>query len=115
MEERPQSTAELVDRMTSRIVNTLVIAAGIIGLAIYARPGPPRYEIVAAPDGRIYRVNRSNGSIVTCDSGRCMIVYRSGHDLDHVPRQQALPAPAPPAAPNAPAQPTAPAQPSAQR
>ena len=121
---RESATAELIERMTSRIVNTLVICAGIIGLAVYARPGPPRYDVVATSDGRIVRINRDNGSVVSCDAQRCSIVHLSGEDLDHVREgdrsrgsgQPALPAPEPPAAPQPqpqqqPSQPQEPSQP----
>ena len=83
--------AATIERMTSRIVNSMVIAAAIVGLAIYARPGPPRYEAVATSDGRVVRVNRANGSIVSCDAVRCSLVYRSGQDLDRAEGQRALP------------------------
>jgi hypothetical protein len=105
--------AELIERTTTRLVTSLVIAAGIIGLAIYSRPGPLSYDAVATSDGRVVRVNRSNGSIVSCDAASCVLVYRSGGDLERAadrpaaPARPALPASAP--EPSVPAQ-TAPAQ-----
>lgn len=114
---RPPTTAEVAERMTIRLANSLVIAAGIVAIGLYASGRgdieAPRYQAVATPDGRVVRVNTENGSIVSCDSARCVIVHRHGRDeLRHVADPAALPkAPAVPAAP-APAQP-APAAPQA--
>jgi len=120
------TTAEVVERMTSRVANSLVIAAGIIGIGIYAAGGvsqPAQYEAVATPDGRVVRVNTSNGSIVSCDSTHCTLIFRRGDDLERPEegegapqpgtpqpgaQQPALPAPA--AAPGASATQGAPAQ-----
>jgi hypothetical protein len=89
--------AELIERTTSRLVTSLVIAASIIGLAIYSRPGPLAYDAVATSDGRVVRVNRSNGSIVSCDARSCVLVYQSGGDLERAtaPARPAVPAPTP--------------------
>jgi hypothetical protein len=100
--------AETIERLTGRIMNGIIIAAAIIGLSIWSRPGPPRYQAVATSDGRVVRVNTSNGSIVSCDAARCALVYRSGRHLDRAPAappalpRQPAPAPAPvPATPPA--------------
>jgi hypothetical protein len=122
--DRPPTTAEIAERMTSRLANSLVIAAGIIALGLYAGGGDgaaPRYQAVATPDGRVVRVNTKNGSVVSCDAARCLIIHRHGRDdLDHISDQPALPkAVAPPAAPAAPqpvpAPPAQPAAPTGQR
>ena len=110
-EMREPPITEAIERMTTRVANSLVIAAAIIGLAIYSRPGPPRYEAVATPDGRVVRVNTRNGSIVSCDAAQCLIVHRHGDNLARVERRPALPTQAPPLA--APAQPPARGQPQA--
>jgi len=101
MQDRPTETQpDAVERMTNKIVNGLVIAAAILALAIYSRPGPPKYQAVAAGDGRVVRVNTANGSVVSCDASRCLLVYRGGHDLERAPKQRELPPrPAPPPPP----------------
>jgi hypothetical protein len=137
----PTGTADIAERMTSRLANSLVIAAGLVALGIYASGTEietPRYQIVSTPDGRVVRVNTENGSIVSCDAARCTLVHLKGDDLDRAarrareaaeqaaqpqiqppaqqPQQQALPPPAAPsvgAAPQSP-QPGAAPQPPAQ-
>lgn len=123
-QERPASTAEVAERMTSRIVNSLVIAAGILALGIYWSGDDveaPTYQAVSTPDGRVVRVNTETGSVVSCDAARCTLIFLQGDDLDRVraageaegarvgpaaPADPALPQPG--AAPPAPAAPQAP-------
>lgn len=133
MEDRTRSpsTAEVVERMTTRLANTLVVAAGLVAVGLYAGGGgggtePQRYQAVSTTDGRVIRVNTENGSVVSCDAVRCTLVHLRGDDLNRpeptpaaqppaavqppAPQQQ-LPAPAPqPAAPKAPAADPAPPQ-----
>ena len=100
--------AEIVDTAIRRIVTSVVIAGAVIGLAIYSRPSPPRYQVTAA-DGRVYRINSKSGTVVGCQGERCAIVLQRGQDLEDslpedVPKQvtppvQALPAPPPSTAP----------------
>lgn len=105
---REPTTAELVDMALRKIVTALVIAAALIALAIYARPAPPRYQAVAAPDGRILRIDTRKGTILACEGRRCMTVVRRGQSLVRelpakalpAPQPQALPAPAPAPAPS---------------
>jgi len=109
MQDRPtEPPPDAADRMTSKIVNGVVIAAAILALAIYSRPGPPRYQAVATGDGRVVRVNTANGAIVSCDASRCLLVHSGGHSLERAPKQRALP-PQPAPAPVQP-QPAAPAR-----
>lgn len=130
MPEHPNEppAAELIERMTSRIVNSLVIAAGMIALGLYAGGSgdveAPDYQIVSTSDGRVVRLNTETGSIVSCDSARCTLVLLRSDDLDRLSedereaieaRERALPPPA--AAPQngaAPAAPAAPPQPAPQ-
>ncbi|HEX8194132.1 MAG TPA: hypothetical protein VF552_14655 [Allosphingosinicella sp.] len=137
----PATTAEMVERMTSRLANSLVIAAGIIGLGIYwggdeVDVQTSTYQAVATADGRLIRVNTRTGSVVSCDAARCVRVrVQSGGDGDEVAEevgervrealegrgpgpqdpapQKALPAPGPsaPQAPQAQPAPAAPAEP----
>ena len=89
---------EMIDLASRRLVTGLVIAGAAIGLAIYARPGPPRYEAIAAPDGRIIRIDTRSGTVLACEGRRCMTVVRRGQRLE-----RELPAPAQPRALPAPA------------
>ena len=89
--------SEVAEKVAGRISTGLVIAAAIIGLAIYARPSPPRYQAVAA-DGRIVRIDTRSGTIIACEGGRCATVLRRGQRLDRNPAPAALPKPAAPAA-----------------
>jgi hypothetical protein len=80
--------AEVADRMTSRIANSLVIASGILALGIYwSGDEAPTYHAVATPDGRVIRINTESGSIVSCDATRCGLVWLQGDDLDRVGQQ----------------------------
>jgi hypothetical protein len=129
----PATTAEIVERMTSRLANSLVIASGIVALGMYwsgDEVEAQTYQAVATPDGRVIRVNTESGSIVSCDATRCGLVWLHGDELDRVgeevgervreamegrepgpqgpPARQALPPPAgAPAAGQAPQQPQA--------
>ena len=83
----PATTAEMVERMTSRLANSLVIAAGILALGIYSSGDhieAPSFQAVAMPDGRIVRVNTDSGSILSCDATRCSRVRLDSDDLDRV-------------------------------
>ena len=123
MPEQPNEPplTELVERMTSRIVNSLVIAAGLVALGLYAGGDgdveAPDYQVVATADGRVVRLNTATGSIVSCDTARCTLVLLRSDDLERLSedereaieaRGRALP---PPAA--APANEAAPAAPKA--
>ena len=108
-EGREMTVGELVDRVTSRIATGLVIAAAVIGIAVYARPSPGHYEAVVAPDGKVVRVNTQSGGIVVCDGGVCQSLVIPRHP-DRAPRTRAEPPAALPASSATPALP-APATP----
>jgi hypothetical protein len=117
--ERESPLADIVDGAVRRIATSIAIAGAAVALAVYARPGPPRYEVVATPTGFI-RTDTRNGTVIGCEPGRCMTLLRRGQGLApnpnrankgppapaaiDAPQPKALPAPA-----TAPA--TAPAQP----
>ncbi len=108
-----QTVGDVIDAAVRKIVTAIVIAGGLIGLAIWSRGGggssAPDYQITAA-DGRMYRLETGRGRVIACQiqGGHCWIVLRRGQDLDdEAPKQDAVPAPAQPQA--VPAQP-APAQ-----
>jgi hypothetical protein len=106
--EREFSLGDLVDLVGRRIVTAVVIGSGIIGLAIYARPAPPRYQAVVA-DGQVFRVDTRSGTILSCVEDRCSTVVRHGQSLVRRAHREAPPkADAPPQLP-APAAAPAPA------
>lgn len=108
MDDNREPLGALNERMTSRIVNSLVIAAGMIALGLYAGGSgdveAPDYQIVAASDGRVVRLNTDTGSIVSCDAVRCTLVLMRSDDLrrvsddDRQKSQASQPALPPPAA-----------------
>lgn len=119
------SNAAVAERMTSRISNSLVIAAGLVALGLYAsgdETEAPTYQAVSMPDGRVVRLNTESGSVVSCDSNRCAIIYLQGDRLPRIDGREASEegdgdgdgdgaAPAQPAAPQPPALPAPPASP----
>ncbi|HEX8216322.1 MAG TPA: hypothetical protein VF577_02550 [Allosphingosinicella sp.] len=106
MDETREPLGGLIERMTSRIVNSMVIAAGLVALGLYASGGgdvdvaAADYQIVATSDGRVIRLNTETGSIVSCTSVRCTLVLMRSNDLERVSdadraaEQRALPSPA---------------------
>jgi hypothetical protein len=100
------SPIELAESALRKLVTVIVIAAGLIALAIYARPAPPRFQAFAV-GGEIVRIDTRKGTIIACDGARCAIIVRQGQHLDHVlghpllPALAAAPAPAPAPAPAA--------------
>ena len=102
-DEAEPSLKELFDRGTRRVTTALVIAGAIVGVAIYARPAPPRYDAIA-DEGRVVRIDRRTGTLIACDTQKCAIILRRGQRVD---RLKALPAPNPPVQPAAPALPKA--------
>jgi hypothetical protein len=96
--------ADIIDNAARKIVTALVIAGGLIALAIYFRPSPPRYQ-AAVGDGKVVRIDTRSGSVIACDGERCYRVLRRGQELDRAPAPKALPAPAARPAQPAPAPP----------
>lgn len=120
--EQPEMAAQIGDiaeRNSRRWSTTIIVASAIIGLSIYARPGPPKYQAVAAGN-QVVRLNTRTGVMVGCETGRCAILLREHQHLDggvtfriggkreEAAKSAAVPAPSqPPAAPAAPAAPKA--------
>ena len=107
-EQPPYPMSEVIDAGIRRMTSAVVIAGAIVGLAIYARPGPPRFEALVDGD-RIVRVDTRKGTIISCEGQQtCQLILKSGQRLTRVKRtdapvqpQAALPRPAaatPPAA-----------------
>lgn len=118
------SNAAVAERMTSRISNSLVIAAGLVALGLYASGDEaaeaPTYQAVPMPDGRVVRLNTESGSVVSCDSNRCAIIFLQGDRLRRIDGREGGEegdgdgdgdAPAQPAAPQQPTLPAPPASP----
>lgn len=103
-ESRPTeaSLADLVDTALRKIVTAIVLSGGIVALAIYARPAPPRYQAIVG-DGQIVRIDTRTGTVIACQQDRCMQVVRRGQHLERSlshappPKQDVQPRIAPPA------------------
>ncbi|HEX6374321.1 MAG TPA: hypothetical protein VFZ91_01220 [Allosphingosinicella sp.] len=103
--EPEPSLAETIDSAVRRVTTGIVIAGAIVGLAVYARPAPPRFDAFAVGD-RIVRVDMRTGSIIRCEAGRtCELILRRRQKLVRPPKVDAPPKPA--AAIPAPAAPAA--------
>lgn len=95
---------EAIDGAVRKIVTGIVIAGSIIGLAVYSRPGPPRFEAFAIGE-KIVRIDTRKGTILSCEGQQtCQLVVQKGQRLQLIPRTKidykAAPAkalPAPPA------------------
>lgn len=105
------AVADALERISGKLVTGVVIGSAVIGLAIYTRPGPPRYEVVASPTGEILRIDNRKGSIISCaPDNKCYLVLKRGQNLSSRQDRKALPAPAAqPAAPQPAVSPPAPA------
>jgi hypothetical protein len=94
-QEKPETEGtlgDLAERASRRVVTAIVIAGTIVGLAIYSRPGPPRFQAFAA-DGQIVRIDTRRGTVIACEVNQCWTVVRRGQRLKR-PAQAALPRPA---------------------
>jgi hypothetical protein len=96
------SMSEVIEAGIRSVTTGLVIAGAIVGLAIYARPGPPRFEAVVDGD-RIVRIDTRKGTIISCEGAQtCELVLKSGQRLTRIKRTdapaqpKALPRPATP-------------------
>jgi len=101
--------ADIVENAARKLVTAIVIAGGLIALALYFQPSPPRYQVAAGADGQIVRIDTRSGSVIACEGARCFRVLQRGQRLVEAPARKALPAPAPaPAAREAQPAPAAP-------
>ena len=117
--ERPAAeptTRELIDGAVRKLTTTIVIASGIIGLAIYSRPGPPRFTAFAGEDGQIVRVDMRSGTVLACEGRQCMRIVQRGQRLERrLPSMEVKQIAPAPAAQPAPAAKSAPALPAPER
>ncbi|HEU0099526.1 MAG TPA: hypothetical protein VFQ67_12220 [Allosphingosinicella sp.] len=103
---RSTMMGEAIDAAVGKITTGIVIAGAIIGLAVYARPGPPRFDAFAFGN-QIVRVDGKTGTIIACEGRQtCQLVLRKGQRLERIPRTSAA-LPKPGAATPAPAAPAA--------
>lgn len=100
--EREPTLNEILDLAMRRMAAALVIAGGVVALAIYARPSPARFEAFATPSG-IVRIDTRNGKMIACEAGRCMTVLERHQRLAPNPNLLKKPKPAPAPAPALPA------------
>ena len=104
--EREPTLADIVDGAAKRMSTGLIIGGAAIALAIYARPGPPRYQAIPTDTG-IVRVDTRGGTVLHCVENGCYRVVSRGQTLldgderrkartkafgDEAPPAQALPA-----------------------
>ena len=112
-EREPEATVgDVIDAAVRKIVTAVVIAGGLIGLAIFSSRGgdpSPDYQVTAA-DGRMYRVTTESGRVVACEGTHCWEMLDRGQDLEdgppatEAPKQNAVAAqPQPQAVPAQPA------------
>jgi hypothetical protein len=115
----PPSLGEIVDTASRKLVTAFVIAGAFVALAIYSRPGPPRYQAFATED-KIVRVDTRRGTVIACQATRCYTVVRRGQRLEKGPAPAAMPSPQPqralpaPSAQRAPSPPAPPSPPTGQ-
>jgi hypothetical protein len=85
---------EAIDGAVRKITTGIVIAGAIVGLAVYARPGPPRFHAFAFGN-QIVRVDGRTGTIIACEGQQtCQLILRKGQHLARIKRTDALPGPA---------------------
>jgi hypothetical protein len=101
--------SDMADALARKLTTAVVIAAAIVGVAIYARPGPPRYDAVAV-NGEVVRIDRRSGAMLACNAQRCVSLHKPGGRIersatfklpgaDRPPQPQAVPQPPASAAP----------------
>ena len=101
-DRRGRMMGEAIDSAVGKITTGIVIAGMIVGVAVYARPGPARFEAFAVGE-KIVRVDKVKGTIITCEGQQtCQLVLQKGQRLQRVPRTKidykaasATPLPAP--------------------
>ncbi len=103
--ERSPGLGAAIDGAVGKITTGIVIAGAIVGLAVYARPAPPRYDAFALGN-QIVRIDSKTGTIIACEGRQtCQQILRKGQRVTLIKRTDALPAPAaatpPPALPAA--------------
>jgi hypothetical protein len=94
MAEDSEPPDDPLERLGKRVTTGLIVAAGIVGLAIYARPAPPRFDAFAV-GSQIVRVDMRTGTIIACEGRQsCQLVLKRGQHLQRIHRSDAVPGPA---------------------
>ena len=75
------SVSQLAEKAIRGFTTAIVVSGAFVALAIYARPGPPRYEAMVA-DGKIVRIDTRSGTIISCQAGSCTTVLKRGQRLE---------------------------------
>jgi hypothetical protein len=103
--EEPATLLEVVEKAGRQIGTGLVVGAAFVALAIYARPGPPRFQAVASGSD-VVRIDTRSGAMISCTGGQCYSVRKPGDKTGKIPPPAppkaavpALPLAAPPATP----------------
>ena len=99
---RGRMLGEAIDSAVGKITTGIVIAGAIVGLAVYARPGPPRFDAFVVGE-KIVRIDKVKGTIISCEGQQtCQLVLQRGQRLQRIPRTKidykaapATPLPAP--------------------
>ena len=103
--EEPPALLDVVEKAGRQIGTALVVGAVFVALAIYARPGPPRFQAIASGSD-VVRIDTRSGEIISCTGGQCYSVRKRGDHTGKIPPpappKAAVPA-LPPAAPQPPA------------
>ena len=77
--EQPHLTS-VAERIGRGVSAAIVVGAFFIALAIYERPGPPRFQAFAVGN-EIVRIDTREGAIIACQAGQCMNVRHPGQAL----------------------------------
>lgn len=77
-EER--NSIEIAEKIVRGVGAAVVAGAFFIALAIYERPGPPRYQAFAV-GSEIVRIDTHQGTIIACQSGQCFNIHDRGQKV----------------------------------
>ena len=75
------SVSHIAEKAIRGFTTAIVVSGAFVALAIFSRPGPPRYQAVVA-DGRIVRIDTRSGTIISCQAGGCTTVLKRGQRLE---------------------------------
>ena len=75
------SVIHVVEKAIRGFTTAIVVSGALVAVAIYARPGPPRYQAEVA-DGRIVRIDTRSGTIISCQEGGCTTILKRGQRLE---------------------------------
>jgi hypothetical protein len=105
-EEAP-TLLEVVEKAGRQIGTALVVGAAFVAIAIYSRPGPPRFQAFSSGSD-VVRIDTRSGTMISCNGGQCYSIHKSAERIGKAPppapakAAATAPAPALPAAAPAP-------------